>query len=514
MIREVIEMLRDFSNRSKQEILTLVSEVENSKICDFTDWVGDRWLDFSEWIGQLNIRNYLNNVNLYHRKVIDKNNTSKSTIEKIFTEVNNVDKQYSLAFKDINIQLKFMKLYIEKLEEISNPLNGQFNSEYMSFSLDKILDQYSKYLNSIRNSANEKYPKIIEFDVTSLFLESRDTSKDALALGWTSDWLKNLTSLIGISENVNEDAIRKSIEALISEILVNQHDAQNYYENLVNNLKPEETEIGTKIIKLFVKTGKIHTKNEIAKILGIDIRTITDSDYLNFLCQSDNLEFLNKISDKIDTSIGAYGDAVDTLEISTQILTKVFNDYTEDIEYLTAIKEALTDMGYDNEAVNKVVDKMLWEYQNQYISAAYDGIEKLIEIGIDKGTDKILPLLDVFINTKDISSSVIGLKDTTDDIANIYATQQYSYSLVEKYEFYRQKINSGSYTQNDVNLCEKYFKLAKAAKLQEYKSIKTTLEKALNSVGSVFVSSEDKQYTRDVLIEINKEIERLESLNI
>ena len=66
-------MYRDFSESSKNKLLGLVSDVENEKWCDFTDWVGDRWLDFESWIGTLNIKGYVNNVNSYHKKVIDKN---------------------------------------------------------------------------------------------------------------------------------------------------------------------------------------------------------------------------------------------------------------------------------------------------------------------------------------------------------------------------------------------------------------------------------------------------------
>ena len=74
-------MYRDFSNNSKIRMLGLVTEVENDKISDFTDWVGDRWYDFESWIGQLNIKNYLNNVNIYYKKVIDKNNTTTRMIK-------------------------------------------------------------------------------------------------------------------------------------------------------------------------------------------------------------------------------------------------------------------------------------------------------------------------------------------------------------------------------------------------------------------------------------------------
>lgn len=65
-------MKRDFSEASKQKLIALVTQVENEKYSEFTDWVGDRWYDFESWIGQLNIKHYLDNVNAYHKKVIDK----------------------------------------------------------------------------------------------------------------------------------------------------------------------------------------------------------------------------------------------------------------------------------------------------------------------------------------------------------------------------------------------------------------------------------------------------------
>jgi len=68
-----VQLTRDFSDESKRRMLGLVTQVESEKWGDFTDWVGDRWYDFESWIGTLNIRHYLNDVNTYHKKVIDKN---------------------------------------------------------------------------------------------------------------------------------------------------------------------------------------------------------------------------------------------------------------------------------------------------------------------------------------------------------------------------------------------------------------------------------------------------------
>lgn len=134
-------MFRDFSDTSKQQILELVSEVENEKICDFTDWIGDRWLDFDEWIGKLNIRNYVNNVNSYHKKVIDKNNATKESIENIFSKVANVDNTYGNITGNIYTSISRLSSYIDAMNEIVTPSNGIFNSSTMSSKFDALLNQ-------------------------------------------------------------------------------------------------------------------------------------------------------------------------------------------------------------------------------------------------------------------------------------------------------------------------------------------------------------------------------------
>lgn len=127
------KMYRDFSENSKQKLLGLVSEVENEKLCDFTDWIEDRWYDFEDWIGILNIKNYLNNVNAYHKKVIDKNNTTKETINRIFDEVNVVDGTYQLMFCDLRHSLVQILNYVDLLNEITSPGIGKFGTNVGGF---------------------------------------------------------------------------------------------------------------------------------------------------------------------------------------------------------------------------------------------------------------------------------------------------------------------------------------------------------------------------------------------
>lgn len=145
-------MYRDFSEKSKQNMLNLVSQVENEKFSDFTDWIGDRWYDFESWIGTLNIKKYLNDVNSYHKKVIDKNNASKDTINGIFSAVKGVDNTYSSIFENLRVHLSTWYDYITSLSEIVAPGNGHFNAEYIAGKLKPILsDLEQSHIDCLRD---------------------------------------------------------------------------------------------------------------------------------------------------------------------------------------------------------------------------------------------------------------------------------------------------------------------------------------------------------------------------
>lgn len=141
-------MKRDFSDSAYNELIQLVNEVENEKWCDFTDWIGDGWYGFQEWIGLLNISRYIDNVNSYHKKVIDKNNASKSTIDTIFSDVKNIDRNYATRFAAYKTRLDQFINLIGKFTDVVSPSNGSFNP-----------GQLSSYISSYDNM--EKYLKII-----------------------------------------------------------------------------------------------------------------------------------------------------------------------------------------------------------------------------------------------------------------------------------------------------------------------------------------------------------------
>lgn len=158
-------MYRDFSEKSKQNILNFVSQVENEKFSDFTGWIGDRWYDFETWIGTLNIKQYLNNVNTYHKKVIDKNNASKETITDIFNAVKGVDSTYSSIFENLRINISSWYDYIVSLSDIVTPVNGHFSAEYMVDKLNPILSELEQsHIDCLRDQMVQEVNGELIFD--------------------------------------------------------------------------------------------------------------------------------------------------------------------------------------------------------------------------------------------------------------------------------------------------------------------------------------------------------------
>lgn len=136
-------MVRDFSEEAKQNLKNMISQVESEKFSNFTDWIGDRWYDFEEWIGKLNIGNYIDNVNGYHKKVLDKNNTTFNDIDKIFNNVNEVNKCYERILGNKENSLTAWQKYMDNLCEFVKPGNGTFNVKSMDDAMQSINSEIS-----------------------------------------------------------------------------------------------------------------------------------------------------------------------------------------------------------------------------------------------------------------------------------------------------------------------------------------------------------------------------------
>lgn len=148
-------MKRDFSEDARQQLLSLVAQVENEEWCSFTDKIGDKWYDFQGWIGQLDVQKYINDVNTYHKKVIDKNNTTAENINKIFDNVNDVSAQYRSRFISLLVDLREFKRIITQLSQVVSPGNGNFNPIYIGSGLKNSINEYLSISKDLQTMAGD-----------------------------------------------------------------------------------------------------------------------------------------------------------------------------------------------------------------------------------------------------------------------------------------------------------------------------------------------------------------------
>lgn len=234
-------MRRDFSERARQELLSLVRQVEQEKLCDFTDWVGDKWLDFQGWIGALDINRYLQNINDYHRKVIDRNNSTEASINAIFLRVNQVDGGHRTVLDGIETDLSGWKDKIDRLSGYIQPGKGDFGGLLTDASLQQfrwslemenrqlLREQLYQVVNDtivlnapIIEDCLKNYPAAMTDEDIHALRELASVLAENVAVGKTvvcEDASKLLEIISGVIENINTRTGDHSGVGLGSELL-------------------------------------------------------------------------------------------------------------------------------------------------------------------------------------------------------------------------------------------------------------------------------------------------------
>lgn len=148
--------MREFSDEARDKLYAIIDDINDKQWCGFTDWMGDRWSTFQEWIGVLGIEEYGSNVDKYHGIIVDKNNTSKSEIDKIYKDVENVDIFYKTTFEQLVETVKGQIAFIDSLAEAINPSKGIASANVALINLPNLVEEpnlnliYS-YVERIRN---------------------------------------------------------------------------------------------------------------------------------------------------------------------------------------------------------------------------------------------------------------------------------------------------------------------------------------------------------------------------
>lgn len=127
-------MKRDFSDEALSELIGYVKSSNNDA---WYDSIGDLWNDGLEWVGILDINNYLEDIDNYHKKIIDKNDMTVEEIKKIFSDVNGVDCEFNEKFDTLLCGIKEQTKFIESLKLIMNPKENNFSLEGINKFISK-----------------------------------------------------------------------------------------------------------------------------------------------------------------------------------------------------------------------------------------------------------------------------------------------------------------------------------------------------------------------------------------
>ena len=150
-------MFRDFSDAAKQKLLNYVDEVTANGTWDkVKEWFSNIEPNVQSWLGRLDIQKYVNSVECYYKKILDKNNSTKRQIEVIFSNVQAVDTRYiSITGSQTVCGSDIIKL-INDLANTIDPNGGNMDMGKMKGVLDADVENIRNAKATVEKTIEEK----------------------------------------------------------------------------------------------------------------------------------------------------------------------------------------------------------------------------------------------------------------------------------------------------------------------------------------------------------------------
>ena len=189
-------MKRDFTTKNYDHFLSLIQQISDEQWCGLTDWFGDGYYYVKHWLGDLGLYNKTNNLEKYHKELLDKKDTSKSEIKAIFEEVSRIDTDYAAdSAGRFGECLELLETYHEYVQEMSKiaatscqvvagggKLSDFFTSKKIVVTMSKIsthletilrqisytADNFSKISNEYKDEYVELYESLNQEDAKIL----------------------------------------------------------------------------------------------------------------------------------------------------------------------------------------------------------------------------------------------------------------------------------------------------------------------------------------------------------
>ena len=114
-------MERDFSQAALDKLLSMIQEINDEQWFDFTDGLGDWW--YGTVFYSQEISDCLDDIDGFHRRMLDKNNTSEGQLREIFTQVRQIDQNYATRFSASLVNLQNFQSAVRSLTQVLSPDN-------------------------------------------------------------------------------------------------------------------------------------------------------------------------------------------------------------------------------------------------------------------------------------------------------------------------------------------------------------------------------------------------------
>ncbi len=203
-------------------------------------------------------------------------------------------------------------------------------------------------------------------------------------------------------------------------------------------------------------------------ILRSIIDDLTGTEYLDVI-PSDG-ETVLKNAQKLAEMAG-YDDMADMIEMFEQgtgyaeYADRILKDYSQNIEML----ESLKGLAPGSSMLNKHVDNLIREYQNQFQTDVVDVLKSNVESGVVKGVDAVLG--SQFGMVTKILDKTLGQTGTMQGLDKVIVVSEMRSDAIQSFQKAVEKIQSGSFTEADMTNYQNSFNVAKSLTIEQYKGM-------------------------------------------
>ena len=128
-MKGLLSMFRDFSSEAREQ---LKGYAKDAAPTDIIGEIKDAFSDFGTWVVGLSIKDYKDDINTFHQKVIDYKDTTDGEIDSIFNAVIEIDHTYGKSFVDTVQHIKNITKTVNGLADSINPDGGNLSVDYMT----------------------------------------------------------------------------------------------------------------------------------------------------------------------------------------------------------------------------------------------------------------------------------------------------------------------------------------------------------------------------------------------